>query len=386
VSDARGRFHEVLNGVRQFGLTAEVASLEPLLHQVPDPTLQGEIARLLGFYWLRQGDLDRAIGFSDLAADRLPHDHSSAYNAIFARFRRGAWDDAAERAKQALDRRGEHFEFCNLLSAALGALGHLTEARRFGTRALELKERQATAPARDLSTVAVPAFDAATPARNVIAFSLFGAQTKYTQGALLNVRVAQFLYPGWCCRFYVDGSVPSDTTQALLAEGAQVMTVGGMPNQPFGTFWRFLVADDPSVDRFVLRDADSLVNTRERVAVDDWIASGRHFHVMRDHFDHSELVLAGMWGGVRGALPPMLPAIRAWYAARQRVIGATADQAFLREALWPTIRQSVLTHDSQFAFGERRDFPALGSLPPDCWVGCDWGRMVPPKPGPSPVA
>jgi hypothetical protein len=63
------------------------------------------------------------------------------------------------------------------------------------------------------------------------------------------------------------------------------------------------------------------------------------------------------------------------------VLGRTADQEFLREALWPSIRQSVLTHDSQFAFGEACDFPAAGRLPPDCWVGCDWSRMLRPATG-----
>ena len=194
---------------------------------------------------------------------------------------------------------------------------------------------------------------------------------------MLNARAARFLYPGWTCRFYVDASVPAAAIQGVTAEGAQVLRVRGMPAEPYGTLWRFLVADDPQVDRFILRDADSLLNTRERVAVDEWLDSGRHFHVMRDHYDHSELVLAGMWGGVRGALPPMLPSIRTWSTAQRQVIGRTADQEFLRAHLWPTIRQSVLTHDSQFAFGERRDFPTVGRLPPDCWVGCDWGRLVP---------
>jgi hypothetical protein len=127
----------------------------------------------------------------------------------------------------------------------------------------------------------------------------------------------------------------------------------------------------------VLRDADSLINVRERVAVDAWLDSGRHFHVMRDHYDHAELVLAGMWGGVRGALPPLVPAIRAWFAGARHVVGHTAGQESLRQVLWPTIRQSVLTHDSQFDFGEHADFPAVGRLPPGWWVGCDWARMLP---------
>jgi hypothetical protein len=53
-----------------------------------------------------------------------------------------------------------------------------------------------------------------------------------------------------------------------------------------------------------VRDADSVLNLRERLAVDDWLASGRWFHIMRDWWSHTDLVLAGMWGGVAGVLPP----------------------------------------------------------------------------------
>ncbi len=87
------------------------------------------------------------------------------------------------------------------------------------------------------------------------------------------------------------------------------------------------------------------------------------------------LVVAGMWGGVRGALPPIGPWAQRYLASRNDLPGRTADQEFLRDRLWPTIRTSVLAHDSQFAFGEKRDFPALGFLPPNCHVGCE-GRLM----------
>ena len=41
------------------------------------------------------------------------------------------------------------------------------------------------------------------------------------------------------------------------------------------------------------------------MAVDEWLTSGRYFHVMRDWFIHTDLIIAGMWGGVGGALPSL---------------------------------------------------------------------------------
>ena len=348
-----------------------IAALEPRLGETQDPVLRFHIAKLLGFYWLRRGDHTRALAWNSQALQHDPADRDCAYNALYAALHLGSFDEAAARCRAAIARFGEQPDFYDVLSASLGAAGRLAEAAVAGTRGLGLKSLQATSPAHDLSAVKVPPFDATRPERNIIAFSLFGDRPKYTDGAVLNARAAPFVYPGWTARFYVDDSVPAPIRTALTRAGAQVMHVGGLPSAPYGPLWRFLVADDPSVDRYVLRDVDSLINTRERVAVDAWIASGRHFHLMRDHFDHTELVLAGMWGGVRGALPPVLSALRAWEAG-QKALGYTADQLFLRTALWPSIRQSVLAHDSLFAFGEVAAFPSVGGMPAGCWVGCPW--------------
>jgi hypothetical protein len=46
------------------------------------------------------------------------------------------------------------------------------------------------------------------------------------------------------------------------------------------------VAADADVDRFIVRDADSRLNSREKAAVDAWIASGATFPIMRDCFAH----------------------------------------------------------------------------------------------------
>jgi len=50
--------------------------------------------------------------------------------------------------------------------------------------------------------------------------------------------------------------------------------------------WRFSVAGDDSVDRYIVRDVDSRLNARERFAVEEWIVSGNPLHLMRDHPYH----------------------------------------------------------------------------------------------------
>jgi hypothetical protein len=81
--------------------------------------------------------------------------------------------------------------------------------------------------------------------------------------------------------FCLDGSVPIAVRERLMDLGADVVLMSAAKSAFSALFWRFLVAD-PGVDRSLIRDADSVVNVRERVPVDRWIASGKHFHVMRD--------------------------------------------------------------------------------------------------------
>ena len=64
----------------------------------------------------------------------------------------------------------------------------------------------------------------------------------------------------------------------------------------------FVDSADEAVDRFIVRDADSRLNPRERLAVEEWIASGKRIHSIRDHPNHDRPLNGGMWGGVNEGL------------------------------------------------------------------------------------
>lgn len=171
-----------------------------------------------------------------------------------------------------------------------------------------------------------------------------------------NIKAAAELYPHWTCRVYLDDSVPDHVWQRLKEAGAQLRDMTG-DKEIFPTLWRFLVMDDPEVERFIVRDADSLVSEREAAAVEAWLASPTHFHHMRDYFTHTELLLAGMWGGVNGVFPRVEPLIRQFIASYQGSERFT-DQYFLKAVLWPTVRMSILNHDEIFDFHHAQPWPA----------------------------
>ena len=51
------------------------------------------------------------------------------------------------------------------------------------------------------------------------------------------------------------------------------------------------MANDDTVDRYIIRDVDSRLNIRERFAVEEWINSDKQFHLMRDHPQQAAVIM-----------------------------------------------------------------------------------------------
>jgi hypothetical protein len=77
------------------------------------------------------------------------------------------------------------------------------------------------------------------------------------------------------------------------------------------------VAGDPEVDRYIIRDCDSRLNPRERLAVEEWIGSGKRIHSIRDHPNHDRPLNGGLWGGVKGAVPDMEQLVKGFSGTRR---------------------------------------------------------------------
>lgn len=258
---------------------------------------------------------------------------------------------------------------CDALAHCYANLGNPTEMQRFGRLSLELKDREAAnRQPPPLPATVPPPYVPGERNRHVIAFSLWGENPRYLRGAIRNVTAAVDLYPDWSCRFYCDDSVPAAVLDQLRACGGEVV----MRPRPAvfyeGLLWRFEVINDPDISHFLIRDCDSVVNVKERVAVDEWLRSGKWFHAMRDFPSHTEVILAGMWGGVAGVLP-LLKDLREHFKPATAPT-RTYDQHLLRESVWPIVRQSALIHDSVYTgcLGSV-PFPDFGALPPKNHIG-----------------
>lgn len=184
---------------------------------------------------------------------------------------------------------------------------------------------------------------AAAP-RKVVSFSLWGEKAKYTIGALRNAELRQQFYPDWIARFYVGTSVPPDIIARLEARPGTEVKLMPEPGDLTATFWRFRVAYDDAVDVAIFRDTDSRPSAREKAAVDAWLASGKTFHIMRDHPWHNAPIMGGMWGCRRNPAYNLRAVFEGWKPEDRY----QTDQDCLKLRLFPLIGGDKLVHDEFF--------------------------------------
>jgi hypothetical protein len=244
------------------------------------------------------------------------------------------------------------------LAEVCGWLDKSDELQRYGCLSLSLSDRAVCEQASGIYPLngLRPRFDANAKFKNIIAYSLFGNAPKYCEAAVINAAVAKALFPAWTCRFYIAEDVPRHVVKRLYELGAQTVILDTRTEKIHPLMWRFKVLDDADVDFYLIRDADSLLSEKEQAAVEQWLSSHYWFHHMRDYFTHTELLLAGMWGGASGMFPNITPLMESFckeYTDKNRFI----DQHFLRQILWPSVKQSLLSHDDIFKFHDAKPFP-----------------------------
>ena len=188
-----------------------------------------------------------------------------------------------------------------------------------------------------------------------LSFSLWGDQPIYNVGIIKNAELWKTIYPDWQMVVFYDNTVPKKTIEELNSMGVicQDMTDKGI----YGMFWRFFAVELPNSEYSSFRDADSRLSTREKLAVDEWIESGKTLHVMRDHPYHmipcgnDRLgILGGMWG-IKSKKIPLTKMIQN-YPNKSKIFYGE-DQTFLK-TIYSLFENDRCTHDDFF---EKNPFP-----------------------------
>ena len=182
--------------------------------------------------------------------------------------------------------------------------------------------------------------------RRIISMSLYGDGKDYLVGAIENAILVQRDWPTWTLRVYHDDLVPDKTLRVLRDLDVELVPRSGAnADDHAGLLLRYTVLQDPTVTRYLVRDADARLSQRDKHAVDEWIESGHWFHVVRDHPGHKTEIMGGVWGAVGGFIKPaMLDEVMSSKAE----IHFNEDQLYMRRFVWPHVRHHALAHDSFF--------------------------------------
>lgn len=284
-----------------------------------------------------------------------PNDLDFLTNLITILNRCHKYSEVISYSKILIKQNSKAYNIYDSLAHAYSKLQKLDEAKHAGERALKLKD---ALPKKKLSKP-LTKVKLDKNKSNVIAFSLWGKNKRYLYGALRNILLSHDLYPNWKFRYYVDKTIPLSFRELLQELGAEVYLQTNNQSIKEKLSWRFKVANDTSVGYFLVRDVDSVINLREVNAVNEWLASEKTFHIMRDWWTHTDLILAGMWGGIAGVLPNINELLKSYTPNSMET--PNIDQWFLRDIIWPLIKDDVLIHDRCYEF--QNSLPIPGKNP-----------------------
>ncbi|MGA9087537.1 MAG: hypothetical protein WB420_00335 [Bradyrhizobium sp.] len=255
------------------------------------------------------------------------------------------YDETIVQASRYIERHGEDLTMLDALKVACFYTAKLDEAVRHGQRALDLRDAEAcrTPPPRPMTEPGGP-----PKGQDVISFSLWGTAPFYAYGAMINLVLARTNYPGWSCRFYIAADVPAPCVAFLRDNGAELRNIED-EYPGVGLFQRFLVMNDPTVGRFLVRDCDARLSPAEADLVRQWIESDYPFHALRDHVLHNELMIGCTWAGRTDCGIDIVELMKRYFSLTS---GPTAryghDQRMLGLMLWPLIRNRCLVHDKYY--------------------------------------
>ncbi len=315
------------------------------LNQYPDKKPKGLILQFT-YYLFHIKDFNTAMLMLKSCLEYYSEDIEIIKNLAVISSYAGQHKDAIFYAKKSIQLDPNTITPHDTLATSYHHLKKYDEASAAGTASLTLKDKHYGRLQPLKLPQEKPSLFAADKKR-VISYSLWGNSPRYLRGALRNLLLAPDLYPGWELWFWLDDTVPTEFQELIIKLGGHIKKQSAEKSLFHKLSWRFYISDCPDVGYFLVRDADSVLSIREVRAVDEWLNSDNYFHVMRDWWSHTDLILAGMWGGIANILPNIEKLIQEYRP--EHVATKNADQWFLRDKIWCYIKSSVFVHDRCFA-------------------------------------
>jgi hypothetical protein len=189
-----------------------------------------------------------------------------------------------------------------------------------------------------------------------INFSIYGENPKYLEGMLKNIELAKTVYPDWMVYIYYNNTVPLFVLDSYKTHDNVKLIDMSNENLP-GMVWRFFPNDS---DIFIVRDADSRLFDREKLAVDEWLETDKTLHILRDHPHHGHPILGGMWGLRVRENFDITKSINDYFSGKDHgLFDRMLDMNFLKEEIYQRYQTDSVVHDSVFDIDSHsRPFPS----------------------------
>lgn len=181
---------------------------------------------------------------------------------------------------------------------------------------------------------------------NTFSFCLYGPYNpRYYDPLLKTISNIHKYYPDWHIYIWCGPDVDAGYLAHLRTLANVVIRETGILGER-NMIQRFFTIDEPGVDIMMVRDADSILNWRDRWAINEFLASSFQAHTIRDHRDHSASLMGGLWG-IRKSAGLSIRNLYAGYTEDvSRGHRLAHDQNFLGDVVYPLVRDRLLVHYS----------------------------------------
>ena len=181
----------------------------------------------------------------------------------------------------------------------------------------------------------------------MFSFCLYGPENpRYYPGMLENVYLAGTHFPSWKVYVYYAPDVTEDMVTRLSACSNVVMKPTGILGQA-NMIRRFFAIDEPGVDLMMVRDADSRIHWKDRWAINDFLSRPDLIaHTIRDHQEHTALIMGGLWGLRKSAGINVQQEYANYNEDLSLGHRLAHDQNFLWDVIYPKVVSKMLVHYS----------------------------------------
>ena len=189
----------------------------------------------------------------------------------------------------------------------------------------------------------------------IFSFTLYGSNPLYTQGAISNaIQIPKIFDSSYKVRFYVM-DISMEIINKLRSLNAEVIE---MKNHKFNMmkdykFFRFLAVNKDNIVFF--RDCDSIVSYREKIMINEFLASNKKLHIIRDHPNHKEHIMAGLFGFNKCGIPTDLMIELINQSNLKDINKYNIDQLFLAKFIYPIFKKDMVIHDNFNNFCREKD-------------------------------